>query len=315
MKPTGIFIGMLMMASVSFAQRISEADLRFLKRTEDTLKLRAENIIRGKTAADRVAADSMYTRAFVRALKTTNSFYYPFDSVINISKLYAPDSSFRVFTWQLEINDNLVRQHGAIQMRTADGSFKRFPLIDRSDVTLNPNDTIAGNEGWVGAVYYKIIQKTYKGHTYYTLLGFDGNNIRSDKKVMDILEFTDGKPVFGNKLFVIENSNTYQKNMARFIMEYKKEAAPRLSYDAEADAIVFDELVSETGDQKKKWTLVPDGEYEGFRWINGKWVHTNNLFAGKPPTKYSATETIRDAQGTIDDTKLKGAEKSERVLP
>ncbi|MEJ7611751.1 MAG: hypothetical protein WKF88_11280 [Ferruginibacter sp.] len=315
MKLPGILLVMLMCTTISFAQRISDTDLRLLKKTEDTLKLRAQNIVRGKTVAERVTADSLYTRAFVRALKTKNSFYYPFDSVINISKLYAPDSSFRIFTWQLEINDNLVRQHGAIQMRTADGSFKRFPLIDRSDVTTNPQDTIAGNEGWMGAVYYKIIQNAHNGRTYYTLLGFDGNNIRSDKKVMDILEFADGKPVFGHKLFVMENSNVYQKNMARFIMEFKKDAASRLSYDKDADAVVFDELVSETGDPRKKWTLVPDGEYEGFRWKNGKWVHTANLFRGAPATKYSATETIRDAKGTIDDSKLKGAEKPEPVVP
>src|SRR5690606_40572592 len=55
-----------------------------------------------------------------------------FDSLITISKLSPKDSSFKIFTWQLVINDNLVRQHGAIQMKTNDGSLKLFPLIDKS---------------------------------------------------------------------------------------------------------------------------------------------------------------------------------------
>ncbi len=313
MKNARVLLLLMIIGSHAFAQQITPADLRYLQKTEDSLKKQSWDFIRNDTLAKRVAADSQFTRTFVRALKTKNSFYYPFDSVITVSKLYAPDSSFRIYTWQLQINENLVRQHGAIQMRTADGSFQRFPLIDKSDVTEIPSDTIAGNENWIGAVYYKIIQKEYKGHTYYTLLGFDGNTIRSDKKVMDILEFVNGKPVFGNKMFVIENANAYQKNMARFILEFKKEAAPRMSYDSDLDAIVYDELVSENNQPNKKWTLVPDGEYEGFKWINGKWVHTSDLFAGRPVQKYIAPNTIRDANGNIDPTKLKGGEEEQFV--
>ena len=206
------------------------------------------------------------------------------------------------------INENTIRQHGAIQMKTADGSFKVFPLIDKSDVIINQTDSIADNKGWMGAVYYKIIEKSYNQRTFYTLLGFDENNIKSDKKIMDVLEFVNGQPVFGNKIFVIENSNSYQKQMARYILEYKKEAAARLSFDAELEAVVFDELTSESNTPNKKWTLVPDGEYQGFLWKNGKWVLTTNLFAGAPPKKYTAEKTIRDAKGTIDETKVKGGE-------
>ena len=295
------------------AQQISTTDKLFLLKKEDSLKTVGLKIVQGRDASDRFFADSAFTRIFVRALRTKNSFYHPFDSIVNISKLYAPDSSFKIFTWQLMINENTIRQHGAIQMKTADGSFKVFPLIDRSDITVNQADTISDNNGWQGAVYYKIIQKEYKGETFYTLLGFDENNIKSDKKIMDILQFVNGKPVFGNKLFVIENSNEYQKQMARYILEYKKEAAARLTFDEDLGAIVFDELSSESNTPNKKWTLVPDGEYNGFLWKNGKWVMTTNLFAGAPPKKYSAEKTIRDANGTIDPTKMKGGELDIKV--
>jgi len=315
MKSTVLLIGVIFIGYFSMAQRISAADYKLLKKTEDSLKIQSFKLALGRSTSDRFIADSLFTRMFVRALKIKHSFNYPFDSLLNISKLYAPDSSFRIYTWQLMINENTIRQHGAIQMKTADGSFKRFPLIDKSDITSNVADTIGNNEGWIGAVYYKIIRKTHAGQIYYTLLGFDENNIRSDKKVMDILQFVNGQPVFGNKIFVRENSNVFQKNMARFILEYKKEAGVRLSYDPELDAVVFDELVSETGDAKKKWTFVPDGEYEGFKWINGKWVHTTNIFPGAPPTRYSAPVPVRDVKGTVDETKLKGKETAVPTAP
>ncbi len=297
------------------AQRINAKDYKFLEKKEDSLKRVGLKIVQGISAADRLLADSAFTKILVRALVTKNSFYFPFDSIINVSKLFAPDSSFRIYTWQLMINENMIRQHGAIQMRTDDGSFKRFVLVDKSDITTNQIDTIGNNLGWMGAVYYKIIQKKHEGRTYYTLLGFDENNIRSDKKVMDILEFVNGQPVFGNKLFLTGNNPNYSKNMARFVMEFKKQASPRLTYDADIDAIVFDELVSETNEPKKKWTLVADGEYEGFKWKNGKWVYTPNIFGGEPVKKMSIPNPIRDNNGNIDNNKLKAAAEENQNPP
>jgi hypothetical protein len=37
--------------------------------------------------------------------------------------------------------------------------------------------------------------------------------------------------------------------------------------------IIFAHLTSESADPKEKYTLVPYGSFEGFRWINGKWMH------------------------------------------
>ncbi len=299
--------------STLYAQQITNSDKLFLLKKEDSLKTVGLKILQGRDAADRFLADSAFTRIFVRALRTKNSFTHPFDSIINISKLYAPDSSFKIFTWQLMINENTIRQHGAIQIRTADGSLKVFPLIDKSDMITNQTDSISDNNAWMGAVYYKIIQKEYKGETFYTLLGFDENNIKSDKKIMDVLQFVNGKPVFGSQLFVMENGNQYQQQMARYILEYKKEAAARLTFDEDLGAVVFDELTSESNTPNKKWTLIPDGEYNGFVWKDGKWVLTTNLFSGAAPKKYTAEKTIRDAKGTIDDSKMKGGEPQIKI--
>ncbi|MEY4886382.1 MAG: hypothetical protein RL151_1691, partial [Bacteroidota bacterium] len=68
---------------------------------EDSLKVIAQRILTGKDAAERFRADSAFTRMLVRALSTPHSFRHPFDSLQNISRVYAPDSSFRMFTWQV----------------------------------------------------------------------------------------------------------------------------------------------------------------------------------------------------------------------
>lgn len=278
MKKLIFLCGVISLHVTAAAQRINKADTKFLQQKEDSLKHQSIKLIQGINPSDRFMADSLFTRMFVRALNTRNSFYYPFDSLETISKLMAPDSSFRIYTWQLLINENVIRQHGAIQMRTADGSLKLFPLIDKSDITENLADTIAGNQGWIGAIYYRIIQKKYQGKNYYTLLGFDENNIRSSRKLIEVLSFENDKPIFGGLFFSIAGNDIKSKNPARYVMEFKKGANPRLTFDESLDMIVMEHLVSESNEPRKKWTLIPDGDYEAFKWAEGKWVYVEKIF-------------------------------------
>ena len=149
----------LPITSTSFAQNISTSDKKFLQQKEDSLKVLANEILRGRNPEDRFAADSQFTKTFVRALQTKNSFYYPFDSLVTIAKVIPADSSFKIFTWQLVISPEIIRQHGAIQMRTPDGSLKLYPLLDKTDLINNLSDTITSNRAWIGALYYRIIQE------------------------------------------------------------------------------------------------------------------------------------------------------------
>ena len=229
---------MFFIGNLCFAQGISKADLKILKQKEDSISKFSVKIIQGINADDRFKADSSFTRVLVRALKIPHSFHYPFESLQTVSILYSPDSVFRIFTWQLVINENVIRQHGAIQMKTMDGSLKLFPLIDKSDITTNVADTIGNNYGWIGAIYYKIIQKKNANQNYYTLLGFDENNIRSSRKIIEVLNFTNNEPIFGGRYFSYDEDTVFKKSQSRFILEYKKEAGPRLTYDKELDIIV-----------------------------------------------------------------------------
>lgn len=306
MKLLPLIVIFFALGSASFAQHIMPADIASLSKKEDSLKGFAEKIQMGINPADRLNADSAFTKTFVRALKINNSFYYPFDSLYAISKLYAPDSAFRIYTWQMVINENVVRQHGAIQMKTNDGSLQLFPLIDRSDVTTAPQDTIANNYGWIGAVYYKIVKKEDNNQPVYTLLGYDEGNIRSTKKIIELLKFNDGKPMFGSRQFSIASGYGYNNYMARFIMEYKKNASPRLTYDKDLDMIVMEHLISESNQPSKKWTLIGDGDYEGFKWTDGRWVYVNKIFTEVTPLGQEPVPApIRDTEGKIDETKLK----------
>ncbi|MBU3714123.1 MAG: hypothetical protein FGM46_04165 [Ferruginibacter sp.] len=201
-------------------------------------------------------------------------------------KLYAPDSSFRIYTWQVDISDFSYIQRGVIQIKTKDGSLKIFPLLDRSDNIKNIEDTVTSNLAWIGAVYSKILLHTFKNKNYYTLIGYDANSIKSKKKYVEVLHFENNQPVFGGPFFMM--NNTDNKNPSRFIMEYKKETSATLSYDEEYEMILIEHLISENNEPQKKWTLVGDGDYDGLKWESGKWVFKEKIFNqsspdGEPP--------------------------------
>jgi hypothetical protein len=267
-----------------------------LQQMEDELKPLAYAILNEDQFVDRFKADSAFTRGLVRALRTPHSFRYRFDSLITISQQYAPDSSFRIFTWQIQMEDmNHFRQKGAIQMRTNDGSLKLIPLFDASKFTEAPFDSVRTNQNWIGAVYYNIIQTTYNNRKYYTLFGYDENDARSSRKWMEVMTFdTNGNPQFGGRYFNYREDDIKPKQPAfRFCLEYKKDANAKLNYDPELNMIVMAHLVSEEGDNKKKHTLVPYGTFEGFKWLGGKWVHQADITQVNPDGRVNPDQTRR----------------------
>lgn len=300
--------GLLFLLSISVsAQNLSKQGFGQLKKMEDSMKVYGRKMIMEKTASQRFIADSVFIRMLVRSLKLHNSFNYPFDSLETVSHIYAPDSAFRIFSWQFTRDDDYYRQRGAIQMKTRDGSLQLFPLLDMSDFTNDPIDSVRTGQNWIGAIYYSIIEKTFNGKKYYTLLGFDDNNMRSTKKWIEVLTFDErGKPVFGGPYFsVLRDSVKSLATLDRYSMEYKKDGRARMNYDKDLDMIVYDHLVSESNEPGKAYTMVPDGDYQGFKWQNGKWAQIDKVFDYKlQDGQAPVPNPIKDATGKSNELKL-----------
>ncbi|MBC8034767.1 MAG: hypothetical protein H7Y03_11515 [Chitinophagaceae bacterium] len=294
---------------------IKPADLKTLRLKQDSLQQQADSMINSVYTAKRFIADSNFVKTLVRALKINNSFYFPFDSLQTISRLYAPDSTFRIFTWQLKKDEYMYLQKGAIQVRTNDGALKLFPLFDASMFTSKPLDSVRTKKNWIGAIYYKIILKEYNGKKYYTLLGFDDFSVASNRKWMEVLSFgADGEPVFGGPLITFKEDTAKVKPVLhRFNIEYKKEARTTFNYNPELDIIIYDHLMSETEQPERKESYIPDGDFEGFKWKDGQWVHVNQVFNFKlKEGEFPQEATIKDAEGKTDEKKL--LEQSEKNM-
>ncbi len=288
------------------AQHFTLSEKKEFQKREDSLKGYSHNIVFGIETEDRFRSDSQFIKMLVRTLKLKNSFLYPFDSLQSISRLYAPDSAFRIFTWQLKKDEYTYFQRGAIQMRTQDGSLKLIPLHDGSDFSKKPEDSVRSAGNWIGAIYYKIVLKTFNGKKIYTLLGFDDYTISSTKKWMEILTFNDeGQPVFGGRYISFREDTARKPVQVRFNIEYKKEASTTFNYNPEMDMIIFDDLVSESNEPDKKDTYIPDGDFQGFKWQDGQWVHVDKVFNFKlKDGDYPKDNLLRDENGNVDEKKL-----------
>lgn len=305
-KPLFFLFTFLLLGSLTQAQKITATDLKLLRHKEDTLKALSKDLLTDSLTAGRMRSDSMFIKVLVRSLQVKNSFYYPFDSVKGISKLYAPDSTFKIFTWQINFDESYSRQRGAIQYRTPDGSLRLIPLRDFSEFTTDPLDSMRTKDNWIGAVYYGITETKYNGKDYYTLFGYDENSVRSNKKWIDVLSFDNrNMPVFGGQ-FSFEEDSVRKPTQNRYSIEYKKEAATTMNFDPELNLILVDHLISESDEPDLLYTYIPDGDYEGFKWKQGKWVHVDKVFHQKlEDGQAPVPDPIRDAFGNNNEEKLK----------
>lgn len=264
-----------MMQAQKGDKTITPENLVSLNAYADTLKYLGDSVVQSSDWAMREQACIVFLKKLKTALKIENSYQFPFDSVVTMSVKYAPDNTFRILTWQLQMKDHSHRYYGALQMNTPELTL--IPLIDMSMFVGNPEDTLLSANSWYGCVYYNIVQKKYRGRTYYYLFGWDGNDMWSNKKLVDVLTFNEqGVPMFGHPQFLKKDDIDPK---TRIIIEYKEDASPVFNYDDKMKMIVISYLRPENPmSEGIYFTYIPDGTYVGFYFKKGMWRFKEQVF-------------------------------------
>ncbi len=257
---------------------IEPADWDAITALEDTLALLAYAIVNDSLPEHRFGACRQFIPTLVKALQKPHSFEYLFERLRAVSILYPPDSTFRIFTWQLYVDINEYRYYGAIQMNTPD--LKLFPLVDRSFEVEDPEQAQLTADQWYGAVYYNLLAvEEGPAGPYYLLFGFDGNELYRKRKLIDVLSFKDGQPVFGAPVFIkAGEENEPEVVRSRILRTYSAEVSTRLNYDELMELIIFDHLIPADGKYGEGPTFYPDGSYEAYRLEDGLWRYVDKVF-------------------------------------
>jgi hypothetical protein len=268
---------------------------------EDSLK--SLGIIMRNGANDRIKfeASAKFANLLEEALSLKNSFNYPFDSVNLIARLTSPDKRFRIFNWVI------AKQNGTYEYNCYLQSFNEkkkkydvFKLNDKSSDIIAPETQTLDPENWYGALYYKIIVAKNEDVTYYTLLGWNGNNGISFIKLIEVLTFRSGnRPFFGAAIF-----RKGKEKSKRIIFEYSNKAIMTLKHEPQqyqvkkrlkkpekgkrfimenvkSEMILFDRLVPlNTSLKGQKQFYVPETNvFDAFIFEKGKWLFIEDIDA------------------------------------
>lgn len=208
-------------------------------------------------------------RIIRNTLSLNESFNSPIDSVLNLGIVKSEDNCVRFYTWNLPFNDGTHKYFGFIHYYSKkDKKYNLYELFDNSDNIKNPANEVLSSKNWFGGLLYTIIEKKYKGDTYYMLLYSDLNDLHTKKKIIDVLQFGEDKlPVFGARIFKNQPQNT------RIIFEYNARVSMTLTYDNKLKMIVFDHLSPSKPSLKGVYEFYgPDFSYDGFKFEKGFWV-------------------------------------------
>lgn len=296
-----IIIGILVCCLLSYGQRQKKGfDFRLW---EDSLITLRDEVMNAPTENDRLSRNEDFMYLLESVLQEDGSFKFQWDSVKNFSVTASPDKLFKVFTWYVIRDDYSYENFGLLQVYSAQRKhYMVFPLYDKRYSIDYPKTHVGNHNRWYGAVYYKVIPVENGDRTYYTLLGWNGNDLFTNEKIIEVLHFkNDMTPVFGANVF-----KKYSEKCSRVIISYSKDATMSLNYEYQsynagsgkkdpktkqlvydkvyAQMIVFDELVPlDEGVPQIPSFLVPESSLnQGFVKDKGKWLFVKSVNRRNP---------------------------------
>ena len=227
--------------------------------------------IQAKTDSEKYIYNDSLVVSIYHFLETSNSFKTLLGTKVKyFGDIYSPDEELRILTWNVSLSDGTHDYHCYIQKKPNNqGESKWFELTDKHKMIDRPDYKTLKKEKWYGCLYYSIIPVKVNKTTMYTLLGWEGHNNYSTKKIIDIVSFSSkGEPVFGKSIFVGEK-NTKR----RVVFEYSKEAYLLLRYNEDSKQIIFNRLEPPKPELEGLFSFyTPSLIYDAYEFKKGKWV-------------------------------------------
>jgi len=221
----------------------------------------------------------LFLDKFRQSLYKAGAFNYPFDQ-LKMGKIKSPDEKFRLFNWNLNLKNGKEKYYGLVVIKKKN-RVEIIQLDDTVDDDKNFETATYSNKKWSGALYYEIVPFKRSGRTSYILLGWDGHNNTSNKKVIEVMNIRGKSVQFGAPVLIKNN-----KALKRMGFEYAEDAMMSLKYNEKAKVIVFDHLAPIGNHiESEKEFFAPDLTFDAFRLKKGKWHFIDNFEFLRPKGK------------------------------
>lgn len=227
----------LMVAFTGFAQQTPVRDSVFAPREDSLIKLRRA-MLHADEQFVRFNLNEKLIDYWMETLKTEGSENYSFPRIDSMYIVRSPDRKLRIITWHI-LNDDLTYDFFGIAQAYSErrDNYIVYELQDKTERLPHPEYEMLRNGDWYGAIYFDIIQvkknsnfiqKVFdNGRTYYTLLGWNGKDFKTDIKLIDVAYLqSNGDIVMGYPLF-----RTKDHRLRRIIFEYADRIPMSMNYD------------------------------------------------------------------------------------
>ncbi len=229
---------------------------------EMDVKILFDSLNNGKEYPDsiRKAIGESIRQKMAEILHDKNSFFYPFDSLRFLGKIYSDDNKLRIYTWNCELSDMTQSFYGFIQTEKA-----CYPLRQTNASYLPDTKKEISLNNWYGTLYYKAIRIEKGNDAKYILLGWSRLNLRESFKIIEVLSFENKKAILGAPIIELDNG----KNM-RMVFPHCATMRINIEYDKKRKQFIFDHL-SPTGDYVNPDCYGPDMSYDAIKKKGKRW--------------------------------------------
>lgn len=274
MKQELLYSCLLLLLSLgsSFAQ--SAPDSASMAAYQAQAQALITDVLTNQDQAQRLKASDSLELLMQEVLAQPGSFHYAFDGLEGISMQTPEDKAFRLFTWQLYVDKEDYQYKGFIQMPDQ----RVIRLNDDSDNMKSPDFFSYGPQEWYGALYYNMRPFEHEGETMYMLFGYDAYSFFDRRKLIDVLHFKNGQPVFGAPVIEVKDAMGRMREVHRFLMQYSASVSVSLNWSREEKMIVFDHLIQVNVIKGAGPSNVPDGSYSGLKYKKGRWEFVDKVY-------------------------------------
>jgi hypothetical protein len=244
------------------------------KNLMDSLALLGEQMMMAPTEEARRDHQQTFDSLLVSMLYENDAWTLDFRKVRNLSVLQDPDKQFQIITYLLPLKGGRNRYYGHLILRDEGDAWEVITLRDKSDDIGMPDYEVGDASKWYGAIYYEIIPVKKDKQTYFTLIGFRPNQNATNEKLLEILWFQDGAPIFGHDLFYLEtfNDRKFFKAPRRLIMKYKGDVSAMMKYERKRKRILMDHVLPPDAKLKGIYDQYgPDFTYNALLWGKNGW--------------------------------------------
>lgn len=276
-----LYISLFISVNAAFSQKATFSEHTI--KNEKELAVKFNTLRQVTTNKELDEANDNFIAGLKVMLNEDEAFKYPFDSLKSMSKITSPDKEFRLFNWNVEMEDGSQKFYCLILKK--DGEI--IELNDKHRTTYGAEHKTMTEKNWYGAVYYEIIPLK-RGQ--YTLLGWNGKDRVTTQKIVEVMTISRSKVKFGATIFKYENERDRKR---RVILEFASDAYVSLKYykTKKEEQIVFSHISPSTPQMEGHYQFYyPDLSYDKFVLEGNNWVYEPSADAKNEKETESKTD-------------------------